>query len=98
MRIDLINGFYIVTDEMNYILRQKYIGQDKEKNPKEMDKVCGYYNRSDITAPLKKYLVLNQSVLLDEEAMQIEEYIKNIEKINNDALKALQRVYEDDGK
>ena len=98
MRIMLTNGFYIDTDERNYILMQRRTSKGKDGKPKEVDKLCGYFGRNDITAVLRRYLKLNQNVLLDDETMEIEEYIKSIERINNDALKALQSVYEDDGK
>ena len=43
MQINLINGFYIDTDNRNFTLKQKYIGTRKDGTKKEAVKIHGHY-------------------------------------------------------
>ena len=45
MKIELINGYYIEVDALNYTLRQKYEGKTKDGQPKESDRLIGYYGK-----------------------------------------------------
>ena len=42
MQINLINGFYIETDNRNYTLKQKYIGTRKDGTKKESVKIISH--------------------------------------------------------
>lgn len=42
-KIELINDYYIEVEPLNYTLKQRYMGEDKEKNPKEQTRTIGYY-------------------------------------------------------
>lgn len=99
-KINLTNGFFIEVDDLNHTLKQRFIGKDKDGNAKESERVCGYFGK-DIGAAIGKYIRLNQNALLAQEAIEMEEYIKSIERINKDAVrafKALLAVCEDEGK
>jgi hypothetical protein len=91
--INLTNGYLIEVDDLNYTLKQRYIGEDKDGNPKEAERVCGYFGK-DLDSAVRKYLRLNQNALMDQEAMEMEEYMKKIHEINNEAVKAIKSVIE----
>ena len=42
MQINLINGFYIETDNRNFTLKQKYIGTRKDGTKKESVKIISH--------------------------------------------------------
>lgn len=99
MIIKLTNGFFIEIDEMNYTLKQNFIGKGKDEKPKTSVRVIGYFSTMD--GAIKRYITVNQTQLLLEEAMEMEQYVKSIEKINNDALRQFKSILEvvmDDGK
>lgn len=82
--IKLNYGYYIEIDQLNYTLRQKYIGTKRTGELKDAVRTYGYYG--DIRAAMKRYIELIQMDKLGEEIYSIEEYINIIEKINKDAL------------
>jgi hypothetical protein len=98
-KINLTNSFFIEVDDLNHTLKQKFIGKDKEGNEKESERVCGYFGK-DIGAAIGKYIRLNQNALLAQEALELEEYVKSIKRINFEAVSVIKRavaVCEDDG-
>ena len=90
--INLTNGFFIEIDELNHTLKQKYIGKDKYGNPKEGKRLCGYFNNLD--GAIGKFVKLNRTALLACETMELEEYVKRIERINKEAVQAIKSVLE----
>lgn len=42
--IELVNGYFVEVDELNHTLKQRYIGEDKEGNPKEAERIIGYFS------------------------------------------------------
>ena len=93
MRIDLINGYYIEVDSMNYTLMQKYMGKDKECNPKESVRTLGYF--TTLNGALDKFLRLNQIDVLADMSMGMRDYVKKVEESNRMAVQAVKRVLED---
>lgn len=59
--IDVINGYFIEVDELNHTLKQRYRGKDKNGNPKDAERIIGYF--SNVNACLKRIVRL---VPLDE--------------------------------
>lgn len=103
MTINLTNGYRIDIDDMNLTLKQRYAFKDKDGNEKETERTIGYFNPvgNGMEGAIKRYLIHNQIDLQSQEAMEMCEYVKSIERINNDAVrqfKAVIGVYEDDGK
>lgn len=100
MKIVLTNGFFIEIDDFNHTLKQKYIGEKKDGTKYDAERVCGYFGK-DLEGAIRKYIRLNQNVLLAQETMELEEYVKSIKRINEDAVrdfKALLAVCEYGGK
>lgn len=98
MKINLTNGFFIEIDDLNNTLKQKYIGEKKDGTKYDAERVCGYFGK-DLEGAIRKYIRLNQNVLLVQETMELEEYVKSIKRINEDAVrdfKALLEVCEDE--
>lgn len=92
MKIDLINGYYIEVDSMNYTLMQKYMGKDKEGKPKESVRTLGYF--TTLNGALDKFLRLNQIDVLADMGMGMHDYVKKVEESNRMAVEAIKRVME----
>lgn len=82
--VKLNYGYYIEIDQLNYTLRQQYIGQKRSGEEKEAVRTYGYYG--DIRVALKRYLELVQIDKLGDGAHTIDEYINIIGKSNKEAL------------
>ena len=42
--IEIVNDYFVEVDELNHTLKQRYIGEDKDGNPKEAERIIGYFS------------------------------------------------------
>ena len=89
MKINLNYGYYIEVDTYNYTLKQKYDGKTKDGQDKDSVRTCGYFG--NIRNCISKYLRLVQLDLLCDEALSLQEYVKDIELINKMAVRGLEK-------
>jgi hypothetical protein len=92
MQITLINGYYIDVDDLNYTLKQEYVGKDKDGNSKVSTRVIGYYGK--LEHAVDSFLKRNQTSVLGQKSVSMKEYVKSIEQINKDAVRAITSVWE----
>ena len=86
--ITLKNGYYIEIDPLNYTFRQKYTGETKSGEKKEVFRTLGHFGNME--SVIRKYLELSQLDVLDGERLTLEEYVDSIQKINAIALQGIQ--------
>ena len=89
MQINLINGFYIETDNRNFTLKQKYIGTRKDGTKKESVKIISHCGSLDHA--LELFLRINQVPKEAKIAVDLMEYANYIEQSNKEAVRALKR-------
>ena len=92
MQINLINGFYIETDNRNFTLKQKYIGKRKDGTKKESVKIisrCGSLEQA-----LDLFLRINQVPKEAKMAVDLMSYASLVEQSNKEAVQALKREIE----
>ena len=82
--VKLNYGYYIEIDQLNYTLRQQYIGQKRTGEEKEAVRTYGYYG--NIRDAMKRYLEPIQIDKLGNGIYTIDEYINIISKSNKEAL------------
>lgn len=87
MQITLTNGYSIEIDERNYTLKQKYEGKTKDGEPKDAERICGYFGKLD--QALEEFLKSNQLDRGSDLAMDIEEYAQFVSQVNNAAVEAI---------
>lgn len=92
MQINLINGFYIETDNRNYTLKQKYIGKRKDGTKKESVKIISHCG--SLEQALDLFLRINQVPKEAKIAVDLMEYANYIEQSNKEAVRALKREIE----
>ena len=93
MQINLINGFYIETDNRNFTLKQKYIGTRKDGTKKESVKIISHCG--SLEQALETFLRMNQISQDSKIAFDLMEYVNLVEQSNKEAVRALKSVLED---
>ena len=92
MQINLINGFYIETDNRNFTLKQKYIGKRKDGTKKEAVKIISHCG--SLEQALETFLRMNQIPHDSKLAFDLMEYADFIEQSNKESVRALKREIE----
>lgn len=86
-RIELINDYYIEVEPLNYTLKQRYMGEDKEKNPKEQTRTIGYYGTvTHAVEEMIKHYCKNETKSFDGD---LKAYAELIDNVGEKAVKAL---------
>ena len=92
MQINLINGFYIETDNRNFTLKQKYIGTRKDGTKKDAVKIISHCG--SLEQALDLFLRINQVPKESKMAVDLMYYANYIEQSNKEAVRALKREIE----
>ena len=92
MQINLINGFYIETDNRNFTLKQKYIGTRKDGTKKESVKIISHCG--SLEQALELFLRINQVPKEAKMAVDLMAYASLVEQSNKEAVRALKREIE----
>ena len=92
MQINLINGFYIETDNRNFTLKQKYIGTRKDGTRKEAVKIISHCG--SLEQALELFLRINQVPKEAKMAVDLMSYADFIKQSNKEAVRALKREIE----
>lgn len=90
MQITLINGYFIDIDEMNYTLRQEFVGKDKNGNSKVSVRTVGYYGK--LEHAIEGFVKRNQIGEFGKKSVSLKEYVKIIEDINKKAVNDIMSV------
>lgn len=92
MQINLINGFYIETDNRNFTLKQKYIGTRKDGTKKEAVKIISHCG--SLEQALETFLRMNQIPHDSKLAVDLMQYADFIWQSNKEAVRALKSIME----
>ena len=92
MQINLINGFYIETDNRNFTMKQKYIGTRKDGTKKESVKIISHCG--SLEQALDLFLRINQVPKEAKMAVDLMSYASLVEQSNKEAVRALKREIE----
>ena len=92
MQINLINGFYIETDNRNFTLKQKYIGTRKDGTKKDSVKIISHCG--SLEQALDLFLRINQVPKEAKIAVDLMSYASLVEQSNKEAVQALKREIE----
>ena len=74
MKILLGNGYFVEIDSLNYTLKQKYTGKNKQGEEKEYEKTHGYF--SNLESAIERYLKLNQNDLMADCSVKMHQYLE----------------------
>ena len=73
LTVELKYGYIVEIDPLNYTLRQRYAGQDKDGNEKESVRTIGYFG--DMKQCFKALLVRYERELSDKAQISFDEYL-----------------------
>lgn len=88
--INLKNGYYIEVDSLNHTLKQRFQGKTKTGETKDSDRTCGYF--PSMRGAIEKYIKLCRLDVLDGEYMEMQEYIRQVERIDQLALHGIEKI------
>lgn len=88
--INLKNGYYIEVDSLNHTLKQRFEGKTKYGETKDSDRTCGYF--PSMIGAIEKYIKLCRLDVLDGEYMEMQEYVWQIERIDQIALQGIDKI------
>ena len=88
--INLKNGYYIDVDSLNHTLKQRFQGKTKHGETKDSDRTCGYF--PNMRGAIEKYIKLCRLDVLDGEYMEMQEYIRQIERIDQLAMQGIDKI------
>lgn len=90
MKIIIDDRYFIETDRLNYILKERYISQKKKSYGKEVVNTIGYYNNLESLA--ERYLEEYQKAVGDQSTVDLDGYVKLVDESNKMAVSALYDV------
>ena len=83
VRINLLNGYFIEQEPLNYTLKQIFEGKAKDGSPKESVRTIGYFG--DLEGAIKRFLKLNQLDENDGVSVDMKDYVDLIKAVNDKA-------------
>ena len=90
MKIIIDDRYFIETDRLNYILKERYISQKKKSYGKEVVNTIGYYNNLESLA--ERYLEEYQKAVGNQSTVDLAGYVKLVDESNKMAVSALYDV------
>lgn len=90
MKIIIDDRYFIETDRLNYILKERYISQKKKSYGKEVVNTIGYYNNLESLA--ERYLEEYQKAVGNQSTVDLDGYVKLVDESNKMAVSALYDV------
>ena len=85
MIIELVDNFYIETDEMNFMLKERNMGKDKNDKPKEQIRTISYHTKIEHAL---EHLIAHRT-LSDDSKLTMGEYIQNCKKLTDEVVNAV---------
>lgn len=92
VKIELLNGYFIEQEPLNYTLKQSFTGEKKDGTPKESVRTIGYFG--DLEGAIKRFLKLNQLDENDGLSVDLQEYVNLIALSNLKACTEIMKLWE----
>ena len=87
MNVILTNGYFIEIDSLNHTLKQKYIGENKNGEEREYERVLGYF--SNLENAIERYLLHIQSDGMEDVPLTLDEYLTHVKESNKKAVREI---------
>lgn len=91
VRIELLNGYFIDQEPLNYTLKQKFEGRTKDDKPKESVRTIGYFG--DLESAIKRFLKLNQLDENDGLSVDMKNHVNSIVAANDKACAEIMKLW-----
>jgi|GEM_PF-1443644 hypothetical protein len=90
LAVELQDGYFVEIDSLNYTLRQRYTGQDKDGNEKESVRTIGYFG--DMKQCIKALLERYPRELSEKAHISFNEYLKLLDKAYTRSEQLVNRI------
>lgn len=90
VRINLLNGYFIEQEPLNYTLKQRFEGKKKDGTPKESTRTIGYFG--DLEGAIRRFLKLNQIDEMDGLSIDMQKYVDFIVEANDKACAGILKL------
>ena len=88
--IELMDGYFIEVDPLNYTLKQRYKGKSRDGSEKDAAKIHGYY--SSLKAALKHFFKLVRVDEISGCSVSLDEYLSALEKADKRVMEFLRQL------
>lgn len=88
--IELMDGFFVEIDPLNYTLKRKYVGKTRDGSEKEAVKIYGHY--PNLKAALKRFVELIRLSEIINIHVSLDEYLKALEKADKRVMEFLSNL------
>lgn len=88
--VNLIDGYFLEIDQLNFTLKQRYIGETKEGAHKEAVRTIGYYG--DMKHCVEALFKIEQANYTNGQELSIRRYVSMIEQSNKRVLNELKET------
>ena len=93
MIINLTHGYYVILDDLQYTLKQKYTYLAKDKKSEKIgDRTVSYH--LTLGQAVEKYLRLLECTMPEDEAVTLRGYLALQEKRNIEAVRSITKAIE----
>lgn len=92
MEIKLTKGYFIDSDEWQYILKQRYEAESRDGTKREEVKTISYHRT--LEQAVEKYIHMLENLLTPDKAVSLREYVKMVTRSNKEAVKVIKSLIE----
>lgn len=94
MKIKLTKGFFIDSDEFQYILKQQYEAEGRDGTKREEVKTISYHRT--LEQAIEKYLRMLENLLTPDKAVSVRAYVKTYILETRAAVEAIKSLLEEE--
>lgn len=79
-RVNLMDGYFVDIDQLNYTLKQEREGRSKDGEPKVSERIIGYF--SNMSQCVERVCREHEATLSAEASISLQEYVCAVERSN----------------
>lgn len=95
VEVNLMDGYFVEIDPLNYVLKQRYSGKDKDGNTRDGERFIGAYG--NMNQCVESFMTLYQLDSMKGQSISFRQYVGMVENANKRAageLKVVLREFE----
>lgn len=92
VEVNLMDGYFVEIDPLNYTLKQRYNGKDRDGNIRDGERFIGAYG--NMNQCVESFMALYQLDSMKGQSISFRQYVGMVENANKRATKDLMDVLE----
>lgn len=90
VEVNLMDGYFVEIDPLNYTLKQRYNGKDKDGNIRDGERFIGAYG--NMNQCVESFMTLYQLDSMKGQSISFRQYVGMVENANKRAIGELKEV------